>query len=855
MSETRLLFYSDGLALAGITAAAAGALIFWGLLVHWLVRSSRWRMAPLLIVPPILALVAWLQSRRPRDGTSPESDEPAVEPILPWWQILVGFALAVALFPAAVAAARTPKPPIQLALMGLLAASASAWVLFFYLRAYQYLGRLPMGILTAMRIAAICLLVLLIFKPILSFREHVRHRTNLAVLVDASRSMSVSDWPDTPHRLAQATTQLEEYLDRLEAAFDVKLYAFDTHAREVTGGEWPEPEGDATNLTRALRDVLAATRRADTSALVVMTDGLYNAGGDPVEAISRVGPPPIYPVGVGTDLTAQSGYQDISLADIRAPEEAVAGNIAKITVDVEATGLADRSVQVLLREGETLLASEPLRLDAAPGSQSVTLTVTPAETGRHTYTVEIPPDPAERRAENNTRDVYLLVTDPKIRVLYIEGVVRPEYKPLKSVLETDPNVELLALVQVSQGEFLQSGNLTGLALSGFPQTLDDMRKFDVFIIGDLDRSYFSARHLENLKTAVSEGRGLVMIGGYNSFGPGGYEDTPMEEMLPVRVGPRSMGQETIAFVMKLTPEGENHPILFGTRDFFAAPGKAAPREQLPHLKGCSRLGRAKPGASVLAVHPERAGPDGPLVVLAVQPWGEGRTAAFAADTTYQWYLPFKALGLDSPYVKFWGQMVRWLANKEIKEQAAEPGVTLLVRKPHYMPGEKVAVRVKVRAEEGRATNFADVTGAVVQPDDKRVTLNLALAPGETGVYEAEFAPADPGEYKLLVEARKDGARIGLAEDSFQVGRPNQEFDRLSIDRTVLQGLARATGGEYYEPAAFGDLVETLRSRTIAEDIHRELGVQTVPGLFGVLFAVFLTIVTAEWILRKYYQLN
>ncbi len=854
MSETRLLFHPEGLALAGAVLASVGAAAFWGLLIHWVVRTRSWSLAPLVLVPPVLALVGWLRSREsgPHPSAGGEGAE-AAGPILPWWQVLVGLAMAGVLWTVAAAAAARPETSVQLALLVVLAATAVVWVLFFYVRIYFYLGRMPVAVLLAMRAVAVVLLVLLIFKPTLSFEEKIEHRTDLYVLVDASKSMSVKDWPDTPHRMALATKQVEDYLERLRAAFNVKLSTFDTRAREVEPGAWPEPAGDATNLTRALKDALASVRPADTTGVILMSDGIHNAGGDVVADVTAMtGLSPIYAVGVGTDLTAQSGYQDISIENVRAPEESVVDNIARLTVDVEAIGLADRSVEVQLREGQAHVAAEPLRLDAVPGSQSVTLTVTPTEVGRHTYTVTVPDDPAERRTENNTRQVHLLVTDPKIRVLYIEGVVRPEYKPLKSVLETDPNVEVLTLVQVRKGEFLQGGSLKGLTLSSFPQTLDDMRKFDVYILGDLDRSYFQARQFENLKVAVSEGRGLLMTGGYNSFGPGGYGGTPLEDMLPVFLGSRDVGQETTPFVLKLTPEGANHPVFYGTGDFFRY-GSETPREKLPYLKGCTRLGRPKPGASVLAVHPTRTGPDGPLVVLAVQSYGRGRTAAFAADTTYQWYLPFKALGRESPYLKFWGQMVRWLAAKEIKETSDQPGVTLLVRKPYYEPGEKVLVRAKVRAEEGRATNFADVRGSLLGPaETDRKDFSLPLAPGGVGVYETELDPPDPGTYKVVVEARKDGERLGFEETEFTVGRLNQEFERLNIDREVLKRLAQATGGEYYEPAAFGDLVEALRARTIKEDIHREIGVRDA---IPVLFVVFLAIVTGEWLIRKHYQLN
>jgi len=827
---TRLVFHSEGLAATGLATALVGVAAFVVVLVHGFIRAGE---------------------RPVREGDEPG---PAVDPILPMWQILAGLGLAALLALMAWSAIGSQDWAVHLALMAVLAMACGVWVLFFYLRVFRWLGRAPMAALLAMRVVAILLLVLLIFKPVLSFEETLKHRTDLHILVDASRSMSVSDYPDSPNRMTLAVQQVEQYRESLERAFRVHLHWFDTKAHEAEPGAWPDPKGEATNLARPVQDVLAAARRIDLSALVVMSDGIHNAGGDPAKTVADLGPPPVYTVGVGTDLSAQSGYQDIRIADVRAPEEATVNNVARMTVDVEAVGLADRSVQVELREKEKPLAQAPLRLDGRPGPQAVTLNFTPEELGRHAYTVRIRPDPAERRDENNERQVHVLVTDPKIRVLYIEGVIRPEYKPLKSVLETDPNVQLLALVQVKRGEFLQSGSMQGVTLSGPPQTLQDMRRFDVFLLGDLHRSYFSAEQMENLRQVVEEGRGLLMLGGYNSFGPGGYGGTPVERMLPVEVGPPGIGQETTPFVLKLTPEGANHPIFHGTADFFQYQSDT-PRQNLPLLKGCTNLLRAKPGASVLAVHPDRANPHGPLVVLAVQPYGEGRSAAFAADTTYQWYLPFRAMGAESPYIKFWSQMVRWLANKEVKEHADKPGVDLLVRKPFYEPGEEVVVRARVRAEEGRATNFAETTGVLEGPGkEDSESLSLALVAGAVGVYQTDLGALDPGDYTVRVTAKKDAATLGEDEVQFSVGRPNQEFDRLSIDRAVLKAIAQQTGGGYYEPAAFGDLVANLRGRTVTEDIHREFGIQTVPGLFAVLFGLFLALVTGEWLLRKYYQL-
>ncbi|MCX5655886.1 MAG: hypothetical protein NTY65_14700 [Planctomycetota bacterium] len=186
LSETRLTFWGDGLTMTAWAVMLVGTLVFWGLLVHWVLVTRSWRLAPLLLLPPLLALVGWLTRRdEPSDsppGTGGAPQAADTEPILPWWQVLVGFALAGMLAPMTLAAGRSDEASTQLALMILVTLTCAVWVLFFYLRVFAYVGRLPMALLLALRIVAILLLVLLIFKPLLSFEERQERRTDLYLL-------------------------------------------------------------------------------------------------------------------------------------------------------------------------------------------------------------------------------------------------------------------------------------------------------------------------------------------------------------------------------------------------------------------------------------------------------------------------------------------------------------------------------------------------------------------------------------------------------------------------------------------------------------------------------------------------
>jgi len=718
---------------------------------------------------------------------------------------------------------------------------------------------------------AILVLLLLVFKPVLSYSHEVLRRAGLCLLVDTSRSMSVRDYPNSPSRLERVRTELEPRLAALRETFDAYLYTFDTTASRVTGKLPAEATGEATDLGRAVTTALQEIPRDNLAGLVLVSDGIHNGPGDAAETVARSAAPPVYTVGVGSDLTAESGFQDIGFVGLEAPEEATVNTRTDIIARLDATGFADRTVEVQLREippggGQAApLASARLVLDGRPGPQEVHLQVTPETKGAQRYELFVPPDAKERLLENNRHEFYLLAVEPRIKVLYIE-TLRPEYGPLKQVLETDPNVDVLSLVQIRQGTFLKSGNLRGPAVSAFPRTREELKQFDVFIIGSLDAALLAREQMEALRDLVrDEGRGLLLIGGSAALGAGGYGGSPLEEALPALLGPRTVGQITEPFTMELTAEGRAHAIFAGTGDFFRYLGQAA-QKNLPVLLGCNRLAGLKPGAALLAVHPGPQ-PDGrPAPVLAVQQFGKGRSAVFTGDTTYQWDLYFKVIGRESPYVKFWGQMVRYLAGQEAVERPTQPGLALALRKPLYRPGEPVVLEATVVEEEGRATNLAAVRAEILQPDGQTRAESLPNVPGSSGLYRTTLQPDAAGKYTVRLRAEKDGRTLGAAEAEFTVVQPNHEFERLAIDEGLLRALAERTRGKYYRLTSLNELFDGLRRRQTAESEHREWPlldqqVLRLPGtvltvtMTHLMFALFLALLTVEWLIRRRYLLQ
>ncbi|MGD9128370.1 MAG: glutamine amidotransferase, partial [Planctomycetia bacterium] len=365
--------------------------------------------------------------------------------------------------------------------------------------------------------------------------------------------------------------------------------------------------------------------------------------------------------------------------------------------------------------------------------------------------------------------------------------------------------------------------------------------FDVFIIGDLDSSYLSAEQQQRIVERVQGGAGLIMLGGYHSLGPGGYEKTTLGQILPVQLGPRDIGQITESFLPELTPEGVRHPIFANITNYFPTTTGGPKIPGLPNLEGCTRVGEAKPGASTLALCPadEKKPP-----VLVVGRVDEGRVAVFTGDTTRNWQQGPHVVGQESPYLRFWGQTIRWLAGRD-EALVAEAGLTLETDKSIYQPGETVTLTAVVRDKEGKGVSKTSPTATIKQPTDDPKQLSLSPAPGPAGRYRATFEPEQSGKHTIRASVSLDDQTLEAEPVTIEVGRPSLEFEQLALDEKMLRAIAEASDGRYVHLSTADYLIDSLDRSARAETEQLELRLY-YPTLFWILFVLLLT---TEWFLR------
>ena len=133
-------------------------------------------------------------------------------------------------------------------------------------------------------------------------------------------------------------------------------------------------------------------------------------------------------------------------------------------------------------------------------------------------------------------------------------------------------------------------------------------KYNVYVFCNLPADRLTLKQHRLLVEAVKKGAGFIMLGGHYSFGPGGWADTPLAEVLPCAIHP---GDGEIEEPTKLVPTRT------GLDSFILQVGATEAEttkiwDSMPAMLGTNRFGELKAGASVLATTARiRAGHDEP----------------------------------------------------------------------------------------------------------------------------------------------------------------------------------------------------------------------------------------------------
>jgi Mg-chelatase subunit ChlD len=686
-------------------------------------------------------------------------------------------------------------------------------------------------------------------------------------------------------KLAQAllTRKDADWLDRLlkEKQVKVHLYAVDTQKRVLTAIDDEsqmadgraaisglKAEGEGSHLGDGVEAVLKDFRGSPLAAIIMFTDGVTTSGPElpkAAQTASREGVP-LFMVGVG-DIWETP---DLALTDFRADEVVGRGDRVLFEVRLTARGqVPGGPTTVFLREkmpDGKLEDRGQVTVTPDPSGNPVPVAVphTPEQVGEKTYILEVPGVQGEANLRNNRLERTITVTESrKIRVLYVEGYPRYDFRFVKVMLERESDKSLggksvevqIVLLDATKGW----AETDRSAFRGEFPTRAELFGFDVVILGDVDPKLIggarSATALRDLADFVKEkGGGMLFLSGEHGT-PAAFADTPLADVLPVipaeaQAAKRPPEEQPLTdeYRPKLTNAGTMHPLFrFATDDAESARIWGNLRPLYWYAKGYRR----KPLASVLATHPTRAaeGAAGELHPLVVQQFaGAGPVLFLGFDDTWRW----RFRSDEEHFDRFWMQAVRVLSRSRVRrpEVRVEP-------KTEFRRGEKVTVQVRFPIEApppGDARVRVQMTRAPLPNRDgtpgagptETKPLLLERVPNQAGQFETTLPRAEDGEYRFeLTDPDLPGTRPAA---SARVLPPLSERDRVELNKADLQAAAALTGGGFYTLATANEVFNDLKNlqRVPLNQPCPPVPVWNSP----LLYLLLLTLLGGEWLLRK-----
>ena len=779
-----------------------------------------------------------------------------------------------------------------------------ALVFWMYRRAAQELSPFRKYALASLRALFILLILGLLLKPVLRVTfEHIARRTVL-VLIDTSASMSqipdqrssdedlkrvamlrnlidptkglsqnlngatgLSQVPRLDLVKAGLKNETIDLLPRLARNFDLAAFVFDRRLAEMSAAGYrvraedadqdqiPSTQeadlsgldiswidtlvaaGSSSAVGDSIREVISRKRGQPIAGIVLVTDGASNSGVQPLDAAKLAGQDrvPLYIWGVGI-----TSPRDIIVnKTILSPEVAFAKDEVPVTVRIRSMGMIGQTASLMVRLGEEKTEKEITF--SSDGEQVITVKLTPKTPGDFEIVAAINPRDDEVVKDNNQASSTIKVIDGKIKVLLVEQSPRWEFKYLQAMLTRDRRIEFKCVLFEGDAELAKYQGSPYLA--DFPKTKEDLFKYDLVILGDVDPKLFSTTQIEMIDEFVSKlGGSLVMIAG-KRFMPSSYRRTPIEKLLPVELESADLGSGQAAIRpirLELTPEGRLSQMMRLAESEIDSAGRWA---AMPPIYWTSKVARSKPSAQVLLVDPDpsRSSRYGKMPVIAVHQPGRGSAMFVGTDNLWRWR---KNAG-DKYHSILWGQVVQRMALPHLL--GASKRTQLTTDQREYTTGSPVTIFARLYTEGFEPMTEPMVRGTMVDTTGRIQPRQVLLSAmkEQPGMYRAQLPAPAPGAYAFSVD-HDTTAKLELA-----IADPQQELAEPAMNQPLLEKMAAASGGQFFRE----EDLHTLPDKLTAAPEHQRSTMEREVWASPFYFLLMLGVVTTEWILRKVSQLK
>lgn len=650
-------------------------------------------------------------------------------------------------------------------------------------------------ILMAVRFITVFFLVALLGAPLLKTIKKIVQNPIVILAVDNSASiMGNSAQEDALPGMQDLISELKGSLagdnEFIEYSFGETLKKLDSS---------PDFMEKRSAYSKALQDIYNQHFNENIGALILVGDGIYNQGENPINTAQKLNFP-VYTLGLGDTTT----YQDTRITDLRINRSAFLGNLFPVEIDISYQGITTPYLDFkIIHNGETVY-TETIQTAQESGFRTIKTSLTADVKGLQYYTAVVESGHDERNKENNSLRFVIQILENKQNILIISNGVHPDAGAIKNALQMQVNYEVAHFTSEPYPSDLKQFNL--VILEQIPSSSQSGSE----IIDYCKEQRIPILYLVGAQTHLPQFN-LVVNGVGIHVQAGNFEDAQPY-----------INEEFTLFTLSND-----------LRDIF---------DRFPPIKVPFARFELSPEWTVIANQKIRnIATDRP--VLAVSNLDGHKMGIIFGEGIWKWRL-YNYLSNENhdSFNELIGKLIQYLALRDNEDNF------IVNFQPVYQETEPVLITAEVYNEAFEPITLPEVR--IVLKDTLQQEFSYIFDRGNQ-FYRLDPGSLPPGRYTFEASTAI-GDKTYIENGEFAVMPVNFELLENQANHRILYQISHQTGGNFYLPDEIPSLVQEIQSNDNIKPIHYFQTMMNEILNLKWIFFVILALMSVEWFLRKFW---
>ncbi len=682
--------------------------------------------------------------------------------------------------------------PLWLSLLCIALGALYAYVLYGKNVKYEGLPTWIKYSMTAGRFVVVSLLSFLLLSPLI--KTIFRTVEKPVIVIAQDNSASIGSQADTAFLKNEYQSKIKALSEKLSSKFEVKNYLF---GEKINEAATPDYKDKTTNIEELFDELQNRYVNRNLGAVILATDGLYNAGENPLYQTAAL-KCPIYTIALG-DTTVR---KDLILTRVNHNKTVYAGNTFPLEIIMQAKMLRGKTAKLVVEKEQKVIFEQAINIVSESFSKSIPLQLKAEGTGTLHYVVKLIPLNEEITSINNLQHVFIDIITNRQKVLILADAPHPDITAIRQTIEKNENYEAEFGILSDFNKSIEPYNLVILhqlpsASQANHKVFSELQNSSVsrlFIISS--NSNFNV--LNNLQKAVN------ITGVRPKF----------NEVLP------ALNKDFVLF--NLSEEAKKTTSIF------------APL-QVP-------FGNIKLSAGAAVLYHQKIGnvtTNDPLIFF--NEANNVKEGVILGEGLWRWRMSnFQQAQNHDAFEEIIGKIVQYLSVKTDKR------FFKVNHQNTYKEGENIVLDALLFNESYEPFNEPDIKINFYNEADKSFTYQCSK---NENAYFLNVPSLPVGNYRFEAFTKLGDKQL-KEYGSFVVKQVNIEALNTTADHQLLNTIAKKTGAQMVYPAQIEALEKLLKSKEeIVPISYSEEKLQDLVNLKW-LFYLLAALLTMEWFLRK-----